>query len=51
MNTKKIKAQIDALSIKAKLLVDTRNTTGLSDILDEILDLKTLQKEIRDNNL
>ena len=51
MNIKKIEMQIDALRVKAKLMVNTRNSTELQDTLDEILDLKTLKKEIKDNNL
>ena len=51
MNNKKIEMQIDALRVKAKLMVKTRNTKELQDTLDEILDLKTLKKEIKDNNL
>ena len=51
MNLKKIEAQIDALRVKARLMVNTRNSTELQDVLDEILDLKTLKKEIADNNL
>ena len=51
MNIKKIEMQIDALRVKAKLMVNTRNTKELQDTLDEILDLKTLKKEIKDNNL
>jgi len=51
MNIKKIEMQIDALRVKAKIMVNTRNTSELQDTLDEILDLKTLKKEIKDNNL
>tara|TARA_R110002167_G_scaffold1308_1_gene5619 strand:+ start:932 stop:1087 length:156 start_codon:yes stop_codon:yes gene_type:complete len=51
MNLKKIETQIDALIVKARLMVNTRNSTELQDVLDEILDLKTLKKEIADNNL
>jgi len=48
MNSKKIEMQIDALKAKANL---TKDASTLQDIFDEIYDLKTLKKEINDNNL
>jgi hypothetical protein len=48
MNSKKIEMQIDALKAKADL---TKDASTLQYIFDEIYDLKTLKKEIRDNNL
>tara|TARA_R110000744_G_scaffold366133_1_gene475070 strand:- start:56 stop:202 length:147 start_codon:yes stop_codon:yes gene_type:complete len=48
MNIRIIKLQIDALEAEAKL---TNDTVKQQDIFDQVYDLKTLLKEIKDNNL